>query len=200
MRLTRKAVLAGIASLAVAGAALAAEAPRFHTMSINLPDGGVAQIRYSGDVPPTVTIDRAPSVGIADPIGLFAGFDPAPFAALDRIAAEMDRQAATMLQQARYGAADGAAGFDLIAAGGLPAGAAGYSFVSQTTSDGNCTRSVEMTKAGPDAKPNIVSHERGDCGDGAAGPGSSAPAAPGPDASAALKPVKPAAVPGSGRI
>jgi hypothetical protein len=199
MRLTRKAVLAGIASLAVAGAALAAEAPRFHTMTVNLPDGAVAHVRYSGDVAPTVTVDPAPARAF-DSLGLFDGFDPAPFAALDRIAAEMDRQAAVMLRQARVGAA-GAPGFDLIAAGGLPASAAGYSFVSQTTSDGSCTRSVEMTKAGPNAKPNIVTHESGDCDNGGAAPRPSAPGAPQPDASAALKPVKPAAsVPGSGRI
>jgi len=195
MRLTRKAVLAGIASLAVAGAAFAAEAPRFHTMIVNLPDGAVAHVRYSGDVAPTVTVDRAPAY---DPIGLYAGLDPAPFVALDRIAAEMDRQAAAMLSRAHDG---GAPGFDLLAAGGLPAGAAGYSFVSQTTSDGSCTRSVEMTKAGPNAKPNIVTHESGDCGGDGVAPQPSAPGAAHPDASAALKPVKPtSSVPGSGRI
>lgn len=204
MRLTRKAVLAGIASLAVAGAALAAEAPRFHTMSVNLPDGAVAQISYSGDVPPTVTIDRAAAPGLVEPIGLFAGFDPAPLAALDRIAAEMDRQAASMLHQARFGAgrADGLApapGVDLLAAGGIPAGAA-YSFVSESIGNGVCSRSVEMVREGPGAKPKVVTHESGNCG-GAGAPAPSVGNAPRPDANASLKPLKPDEAPaGTGRI
>src|SRR3982751_6783022 len=104
MRLTRKAVLAGIASLAAAGAAFAAQAPRFHNMNVHLPDGAVAHVRYSGDVAPVVTVDNVPAPGWLDPAGALTGFDPAPFAALDRIAAEMDRQADAMLRQARLGA------------------------------------------------------------------------------------------------
>ena len=122
MRLTRKAAFAGLASLAVAGAALAADAPRFHTMNVNLPDGAVAQVRYSGDVAPTVTIARAPAQGWADPAGVLAGFDPAPFAALDRMAAEMDREAAAMLRQAHapgMNLAAGGPGVALLDAGGF---------------------------------------------------------------------------------
>ena len=196
MRLTRKAVLAGIASLAVAGAALAAEAPRFHTMNVHLPDGAVAHVRYSGDVAPNVTIDAPRTPGWFDPAGAFAGFDPAPFAAFDRIAAELDRQADAMLREARFGAPGAAAnvgGPSLLAAGGLPAGAAGYSFVSETTSNGSCTRSVEVTRPAPGAKPNIVTHQNGDCGAGPAAAKPDLPAAPAPGTSAGVKPVKPAA-------
>ena len=192
MRLTRQAVLAGLASLAVAGAAMAAEAPRFHTMNLHLADGAVVQVRYSGTVAPTVTVAREPAQSALDPAGFLAGLDTAPFAALDRVAAEMDREADAMLRQARLGApgnAQGASwpGLDLVAGGGFPVGAAGYSFVSETTSDGGCTRSVEVTRAAPTAKPNVVTHQSGDCA--AAG----APAAPRSGASAAVKPAKPAA-------
>jgi len=195
MRLTRKAVLAGIASLAVAGAALAAEAPRFHTMNVHLPDGAVAHVRYSGDVAPTVTIDAPRTPGWFDPAGAFASFGPAPFAAFDRIAAELDRQADAMLREARFGAPGAAAnvgGPSLLAAGGLPAGAAGYSFVSETTSNGSCTRSVEVTRAAPTAKPNVVTRQSGNC---AAVPAPHPSAALQPGASAAAKPVKPPAPP-----
>jgi hypothetical protein len=191
MRLTRKAAFAGLASLAVAGAAVAADAPRFHTMNVSLPDGAVAHVRYSGDVAPTITFDRAPAQSWVDPAAILAGFDPAPFAALDRMAAEMDREAAVMLRHARSGApganlAAGGPGMTLLGGAGLPPGVAGYSFVSETTSNGSCTRSIEMTRAGPNAKPQTVTHQSGNCGAPAA---STAPRA---GASAAAKPVKPA--------
>lgn len=205
MRLTRKAALAGLASLAVAGAALAADATRFHTMNVNLPDGAVVHVRYSGDVAPTVTVGQAPAPRGLEPAGFLAGFGPAPFAALDRMAAAMDREAAAMLRQARLGAdegpraAGGWPGLDLAAAGNLPAGAAAYSFVSETTSNGSCTRSVEMTRAAPNAKPNVVTHQSGNC---AGSPAAHAAPAPQRGASAAVKPVKPLAppAPGSGTI
>jgi len=190
MRLTRKAVLAGLASLAVAGAAVAAEAPRFHSMNVNLPDGAVVHVRYSGEVAPTVTVGRAPAPRWLDPAGVLTGFDPAPFAALDRMAAEMDREAAAMLRQARLGVDGGWPGLDLAAAGNLPAGAAAYSFVSETTSNGRCTRSVEVTRAAPKAKPNVVTHQSGDC---AGSPALQAAPAPQPGPSAAVKPAKPLA-------
>jgi hypothetical protein len=187
MRLTRKAAVAGLASFAVAGAALAADAPRFHMMNVNLPDGAVAHVRYSGEVAPTVTVDPAPGPRWFDPASAFSGFDRAPFAAFDRIAAEMDREAAAMLRQARRGGGTGEiAGPDLLAAGGFPAGAAGYSFVSETTSNGTCTRSVEVTRAAPTAKPHVVTSATGNCAGRSAG---QAPTA----AQAATKPLKPAA-------
>jgi hypothetical protein len=194
MRLTRKAALAGIASLAVAGAALAAEAQHFHTMNVQLPDGAVAHVRYSGDVAPTVTIDRGSALRWFDPADALAGLDPAPFAAVDRMAAVMDRQAAAILRQARLGASaagPGEPGLDLLAAGGLPAGAIGYSLVSESTTNGNCTRSIEVIRAAPTAKPNVVTHQSGDCDTSAAAPKPDAPAASQPGASAAVKPAKP---------
>src|SRR5437868_5218487 len=92
MRLTRKAALAGLASLAVAGAAWAAgtpEKPGAKVMEVALPGGGVARISYRGDVAPRVIVGPAPA----------AGYEAAPFAAMDRIMAEMDARAALMMRE-----------------------------------------------------------------------------------------------------
>ena len=191
MRLTRKAVLAGIASLAVAGAALAAEAPRFHTMNVQAPDGAVVHVRYSGDVAPTISFDRAPAPGWLDPAGFMAGFDPAPFALLDRMMASMDHQAEAMLRQAHWGTAPDGRGPGLLAAGGLPGNAA-YTLVSETVDNGTCARSVEVTRTDPAAKPSVVTHQSGDCGPGTAASTPNAPAQSPPAGSVAAKPEKPA--------
>lgn len=188
MRLTRKAVLAGLASFAVAGAALAAEAPKLHSMRIALPGGGSATIHYTGDVAPRVIVDRAPAAAIAP-----LAFDDAPFAAMARLMAEMDRRAAALMTMAPAPAGDpglnwvSLPGFAPLAAGTLPPGAMSYSYVSETTGNGTCVRSVEMSRAAPDAKPKVVRHVSGDC----AGSDDSGPAASGPAAASPAKPEGP---------
>jgi hypothetical protein len=185
MRLTRKALLAGLASFAVAGAALAAEAPQLHSMRIALPDGGSATIHYAGDVAPRITVNRAPLAPLA--------FDDAPFAAMARIMAEMDRRAAALMTMAPDRAGDpgpdwvSLPGFAPLAAGALPPGAVSYSYVSE--SNGSCVRSVEMSRSAPDAAPKVVRHVSGDC-TGTDGKG----AAPS-DPAAAAKAGKPEAPP-----
>ena len=194
MRLTRKAVLAGIASLAVAGAALAAEAPRFHTINVQTPDGAVAHVRYSGDVAPTVTFDRGPAGAWVDAGDFFAGFDPAPFAMLDRVAASMDRHAAAMLRQAGLSAPEAGVGEqspDFLTASSFPSNAA-YTLVSETVDNGTCARSIEVMRTDPTTKPNIVTHQSGDCGPATAGNMPNAAAASPPGANAPAKPGKPA--------
>ena len=200
MRLTRKAVLAGIASLAVAGAALAAEAPRFHTINVQTPDGAVAHVRYSGDVAPTVTFDRGPARAWIDAGDFFAGFDPTPFAMLDRVAASMDRQAELMLRQVRLGASGagiGEGGHDLLMASGLPSNA--YTLVSETVNDGTCARSIEVTRTDPTAKPNVVTHQSGACGPDTAGSTSNAPVASPPGTNVPVKPEKQGGPPAADR-
>jgi hypothetical protein len=194
MRLTRKAVLGGIASFAVAGAALAAEAPHMHSMRIGLPGGGSATIHYTGDVAPRVVVGRARAAAAAP-----LAFDVAPFAAMARIMAEMDRRAAALMVLGPHQAGGpglnwvSLPGFAPLAAGAVPPGAVGYSYVSEVSGDGNCVRSMEVTRAAPDAKPKVVRHVSGDCADtGAKGP--AAPTA-GDSAQEAAKPVKPAGPP-----
>lgn len=162
MRRYRTAVLTGIAALAVAGVGLAAVRDT-HTIKVNLPDGSVARIEYRGDVAPKLAF--AP-LSHAIPVGLAEGFDNAPFAALDHVAAEMDRQAAAMIPlamqlQAPPLLAQGK--LETAALGKMPAGTMHYEFVSTSSGSGACTRSLEMTSYGPDRKPEIVSTSSGDC-------------------------------------
>jgi hypothetical protein len=215
MRLTRKAALAGIASLAVAGAAWAAEKPakpQPHVMEVALPDGGVARISYSGDVAPQISVGR----GAMD--ALPAAFDPASFAAMDRIMAEMDARAAQMMgrmrdMQVRMAAAARAAetgdpgamqwvslpGFGPaagpIAVTSLPPGAVSYSSVTRVSGGRSCTESVQVTRISADAAPQVVRRASGDCGNGMAAPSSAPAAAPIARTIAAPKPARPQAPP-----
>jgi len=163
MRKLRTAVLAGIATLGVAGTAMAASNGT-HVMAVGLPDGSVARIEYQGAVAPKVRIEpSAPAMRIV-PVRLADPFDAAPFAMIDRILADMDRQAAAMTAAALQPIpADKADRPDLAAFGNLPAGTVSYRFVS--TSDGNrvCSRSWQVTSQGPQEPPKLISASSGDC-------------------------------------
>jgi hypothetical protein len=71
-------MLAGVSSLAVAGSS------DVHVMNVLLPDGRVQQIRYTGDVPPTIVMAPVES----------------PFAAMDRMMAAMQQRMNAMMQLA----------------------------------------------------------------------------------------------------
>ena len=131
MRRVRTTVVAGIAAALVAGTAVAAARDN-HWINVALPDGSVARIEYHGDVAPRVVVAPAP-MSVAMPVDLF---DMAPFAAFDRIAAEMDRQTDALMRQvaamqAPVAGADG--NVDMAAFGKLPAGTMHYSFFSTST-------------------------------------------------------------------
>ena len=166
MRNLRTAVLAGVAALCVAGTAVAASNDT-HVMTVDLPDGSVARIEYQGAVAPKVRIDptiRFEPVRFADPD------DAAPFAAFDRIFADMDRQAAAMMRQVRalqMQSLESSAKPDLAAFGAMPAGTVSYRFVS--TGDGSrfCSQSWQWTSQGPGQQPKLVSASSGDCDAGA---------------------------------
>jgi hypothetical protein len=169
MRKTRTAVFAGIAALAVAGTALAANHDR-HVMKVDLPDGSVAHVEYGGDVAPKVTV--APTLNF-EPVRWFDPFAAAPFAMFDRIAAQMDQQAGMMMRQARALAipANPANGkLDLTSFGTLPAGTVSYSFVSTGAGTGTCSRSVQVTSFGPGHQPKVISNSAGDCRDAPSAP------------------------------
>lgn len=161
----RAALLAATAAVALAGlsASASAQSPRRHVMTISLPGGGTAQIRYTGDVPPRVVFGSAPAA-LADrmPTGLFG--TESPFAMLDRISAEMDLQAAAMFRQAASLGAQAQSGQPIEAAiGNMPPGSGSYSYVSTISGNGVCTQSVEITSAGNGAA-KVVRHSSGNCG------------------------------------
>lgn len=167
MSLSRTALRAGVAALAVVGFAgiAAAQTLQTHVMTVRLPGGGVEQIRYVGNTPPRIYINDGPAVVAAMP-SLFG--PDSPFAEMERISAAMDREADRMFREAAAVAASPVA-LTPAALGSLPAGAHEYSFVSTMTGNGVCSRSVEITSQGNGAPPRVVTHTSGDCGPG--GPG-----------------------------
>ncbi|WP_162806651.1 hypothetical protein [Sphingosinicella terrae] len=187
MRLTGKAVLAGLASIALGGAAAAAGTePRYNIMIVALPNGGTATIHHTGDVPPRIAFGAVAARAMPPPIGAWRGMDPPPFATFDRIVAAMEARAAAMLRMATLAAqAPQAVGprLDLVSGPALPRGMAGYRLVSQVASDGACTRSVTVASEGAGKKPKVFTQTSGDCAapKAAAGAADEKPAAPAPE-------------------
>lgn len=188
MRLITKSILLGVGTLALAGGATAAERA-FHTLNVQLPDGSIEHINYIGDQPPEVRIMPVAASAPRLPVVLIDPADGFSFAAFDQVFRDMDARAAAMMRQTAMMArmpmtspvtapvtADAKA--DQAALKALPAGTVSYSFVSTTTSNGSCTRSVQTTSYGGKAEPKVVSRTTGDC-------------------SALSQPVKPTAAPGA---
>lgn len=175
MQSMRRFLLTGCAVAAVWGlgqAAQAQQSPAVHVMTIQLPGGGIGQIQYTGNVPPQVYISDAPVATAAfAPMPSLFGAD-SPFAMMERISADMDRQMATMLQQTAALSAMPLNNPAVTEAAlrNLPPGTSSYTFVSTLSGNGVCTRSVEMTSSGNGAAPRVVSHTSGDCGSQASGP------------------------------
>ena len=166
MRVLRTAALAAVAAAAIGfGGAASAQTSPTHVMTVALPGGGVAEIRYAGDVPPQVVFGEAPAPFAAwTPVASFFGPD-SPFAMMERISAEMDRQAAAMFRRAEAIAAEARSGqLTEPSFGSLPPGSQGYTFVSTMSGNGVCTQSVEITSQGNGAQPRVVSHSSGNCG------------------------------------
>lgn len=157
---------AAIAVIGLTGAAVA-EIKHSHVMQIRLPDGSLEQIRYTGDTPPVVRLQPGGApIAYAWPEDVF-GLD-SPFAALERLSAQMDRDAAVLFQQAQdipdpLIAWPG--GLTQVDLGKLPPGMSGYSVVS-TVSDGRvCTRTVQYGPSGSSGRLTAVTHVSGDCND-----------------------------------
>ncbi len=190
MRAVKPLVLAGLAAVGVAGYAAFARAgtPDVQTMTVQLPGGGIEEIEYTGDAPPQVSL--MPAVpAVSDEIAN-------PFAALQQISAELDQQAAAMMN-AMDAMAAGAMGQPgpLVPAsfGPMPPGSTSYSFISSVSggSGGACMQSLQITAMGNGQAPQVLSRTSGDCSDGQpalAAPALAAPAlaAPGGAVPAAL--------------
>lgn len=157
-----------------------AQGSNTHVMTVRLPGGGTAQISYTGNAAPRVSVSDAPAP-LAAFIPMRSFFGPgSPFAALERISAEMDREAAAMLRQADLLAAEARSGqLGEAALHGLPRGGESYSFVSTLSGSGVCSQSVEITSQGNGAPPRVVRHSSGNCTALPGGAGSvNLPAAP----------------------
>jgi hypothetical protein len=137
MRIKQVTLVASVVALALAGmsGAVKAQTAESHVLTLRLPDGRIEQIRYVGDVPPTVVL--APTVP-AEAVS--------PFALMRQMAADMDRQAAALLQSVN--AAD----------------SAGFGVMPVLSGSGVCARSVQITFAGNGQAPHVVSQTAGDCG------------------------------------
>ncbi|HVW75002.1 MAG TPA: hypothetical protein VHC39_15305 [Rhizomicrobium sp.] len=168
MRISTSLIIAGATVIGLAGLAptIARELDR-HTVTVQLPGGGVETIEYSGKVAPKVSFRANPVFGPVDasPIA-FAPIGFPSFAALDQISAQMDRQMNLMMHQAQMLAAMPQDQLFRATLNGVPQGAT-FSMVSESSSNGVCTHVTRITQGAGDAKPQVVSQTSGDCGQGA---------------------------------
>ncbi len=157
MRTALKAILFGTAAIATAFAVTPARArdAQEHVLMVALPGGGITEIHYTGDVAPQIVLAPTPAVNLPFMPPAF-GLAPS-FAALDRISAELDQQAAEMLQQVTSMPT-------VMGMTNLPAGTAGYAVVSTFNSNGACTQSTQVTYMGNGVKPRTISSKSGNCG------------------------------------
>ncbi len=176
-------LLAGIASVALVGTVAA------HTLTLQLPDGTIEQINYAGDVAPQISFVPAQ----AAPASKGGVFGPqSPFALMQQISAQMDREADAMMRQMQEIAAQPLAGpgqpiqIDLTK---LPPGTQSYSFVSTLSPSGVCSQSTEIVAKGPGQKPHVITHRSGNCAAAASGSATTTIAAP--DQMPAAQPAQP---------
>lgn len=167
MRKLRTALVAGLATLGLAGTALAAS-HHTHVLNVSLPDGSVARIAYAGKVAPTVRIEQP----VVMPVDFTAAFpDPviaANFAGFDQMAAMMDAQDQAMMQQVaamEQAARNQMANAHFAAASAKAPANGSWSYTVMTSSNGKdaCTQTVSWSSDGSNAKPKIQRTSAGDC-------------------------------------
>ena len=125
MKAMKPLLLAGLGSVAIAACAGLAHAgsPADRVLNVVLPDGGIEQIVYSGDVAPQIVLSPAMPGDVA-PIAMA---QPNPFAALQQISAEMDRQMSAMMNAMASGGMADPGALMPAALGQMPSGGASYS-------------------------------------------------------------------------
>lgn len=187
MRPFHKALLAGFAGLSLVGSAAfaASKVEAMHEMTVQLPGGGVEQIRYAGNVPPRVVIGSAPFETAWAPITF--GFDPS-FARLEQISAAMDRRMEQLFRQslAQTRWLDQQT-INTSTLRNLPAGTSRYTWIATSNGNGYCTQTVQITAPANGGKPQVVSNKSGDC---SAISGNAAPTVAEPSANNDVTPVK----------
>jgi hypothetical protein len=136
-----------LALMPLGGAAAAAQ-PAWHTMSVELPDGSIAEVRYVGDIPPRVMV-AAPVVQDVAP----ASYRGIPRAR--RVIARPEAQ-----PQARP---EPEPTPRLIVAGEMPRGTSyEYSLISTDPEGRVCTQRTEWTSRGYGLEPKITHSDIGD--------------------------------------
>jgi hypothetical protein len=151
--------LAGIASAALAGTAIAANA-KTHRLDVPLPDGGVVHVDYVGEVAPKVTVAQVQPGGLWAPMA-FPGFGN-----FDAMFQQMDRQMRQIQEMGRQPA--GAPGMNIASYGSMPEGSRSMTVVSTSNGAVTCTRSTEVVSQGAGKPPKVTSNVSGDCAGGAA--------------------------------
>ncbi len=188
MRFSRTLAFTGLA-VALAGVTAVAAAERLpvHEMVVHLPGGGIERIRYTGNVVPHILVADEAAPMTAESF-LDTAFGPAsPFAELDRISTEMERQANALLRQAALMQSLPDAQLQQAALANAPAGASSYTVVSTSNGKGVCIQSMRVMAMGEGKAPQVVRNVSGDCA--AASASSSTAVTP-----AAGVPAKPAAI------
>lgn len=177
MRTVPTLILASVAAIGLTGLALAAGS--MHEMTVQVPGGGVAHVRYSGDVAPKITFVQ----GEAEPFAAAFWAPDSPFAELDRISALMDRQMAQMMYQARLMQMQASDPLYSATLKDAPAGTSGYTVVSTMSGNGFCMHSTQITSSPNGGAPKVVTKTSGSCGNektnAAPSHMNAAPAAPG---------------------
>jgi hypothetical protein len=151
------ALAAGGLALALAGGAIAAS-QKTHRMDVPLPDGGVVQVEYVGDVAPKVSVAPAEPRGLWAPMA-FPGFGN--FDNFDGMFEQMDRQMRQMQQIANQ---PGVPGMNVAGYGSMPAGSSSVSVVSTSNNGVSCTRTTEVVAQGAGKPPKVTTNLSGDCG------------------------------------
>lgn len=162
----RRALIAGVAILGLAGMAspVLAKTPETHTMTIEIPGGGVAEVQYTGNVPPTITFEPGvgPAFSVASVPGLFG--PNSPFAMMQRISAEMNRETAALIREVESTTrALWSAPLVPATFGKFGPGTSGYTFVSTITGNGVCTEGMQITYS-RNGTPKVAYSHSGDCG------------------------------------
>jgi hypothetical protein len=165
------AMFAGIAILSLAGSAHA-QAPENHAMSVALPNGSTAEIRYVGPVAPQVTVAMAtpPDAGDGpfyecyDAFGYFGHYSPC-----FRHGGHRERDAAKRLvappPQSRVVGPQGMPP-QFVVPEHAPRGSRYHYMLISTAPDGQiCAQRTEWLSRGPGKEPQVT---RTDTGDGCA--------------------------------
>lgn len=142
-----KRLIALLAMTPLGSGAVAAQ-PAWHTMSVELPDGSIAEVRYVGDIPPRVTI-AAPVV---------QDVEPQAYPGIPRARRVIARPEAP--PQLVAGPAPSP---QLIVAGEMPRGASyEYSLISTDPEGRVCTQRTEWTSRGYGLEPKITHTDIGE--------------------------------------